>query len=96
MMIRNNHEMKVVVIEKDARGGICLIRGCIPSKLLIYTTNFIRPVQNSSKFGIHTEIKRINFEAVMQRMRSTIDRDINTIRNGLSSPLWSLIGITIM
>ena len=69
VMIRNNHELKVAVRDKDAPGGICLIRGCIPSKLLIYTANIIRAVQNSSKFGIQPEIKRINFEAVMQRMR---------------------------
>jgi mycothione reductase len=84
VMIRNNHEMKVAVIDKDAPGGICLTRGCIPSKLLVYPANIIRAVQNSGKFGIHTEIKKINFEAVMQRMRSIINRDINAIRNGLS------------
>jgi mycothione reductase len=27
---------KVAIIEKDALGGTCLNRGCIPSKMLIY------------------------------------------------------------
>lgn len=27
---------KIAVIDKDDPGGICLTRGCIPSKLLLY------------------------------------------------------------
>lgn len=84
VMTQNNHDIKVAVIDKDTPGGICLTRGCIPSKLLIYPANLVRTIESTHSFGIHTEIKRIDFEAVMQRMRSVIDRDINAIRNGLS------------
>jgi mycothione reductase len=83
-MIQNKPDMKVAVIDKDEPGGICLTRGCIPSKLLIYPADIVRTVEKSKGFGIHTEIKRIDFEAVMKRMRSIINRDINIIRNGLS------------
>jgi dihydrolipoamide dehydrogenase len=84
-MIQSKPDIKVAVIDKDAPGGICLTRGCIPSKLLIYPADLIRTVEKSRDFGIHTEIKRIDFEAIMERMRSIINRDINIIRNGLSS-----------
>ena len=83
-MIQNNQSIKVAVIDKDEPGGICLTRGCIPSKLLIYPANIVRTVEASREFGIHTEIKSIDFEAVMERMRSIINRDINVIRDGLS------------
>jgi mycothione reductase len=83
-MIQSNHHIKVAVIDKDTPGGICLTRGCIPSKLLIYPANLVRTVESTHTFGIHAEIKRIDFEAVMQRMRGIINRDINAIRNGLS------------
>src|SRR3989337_3299973 len=76
-------EMKIAIIDKDEPGGICLTRGCIPSKLLIYPAEVVRTIEKSSEFGIHTEIKRIDFEAIMERMRSIINRDINMIRNGL-------------
>src|SRR3972149_1742079 len=82
-MIQNKPDIKVAVIDKDAPGGICLTRGCIPSKLLIYPADLVRTVEKSREFGIHTEIKRIDFEAIMKRMRSIINRDINIIRNGL-------------
>lgn len=83
-IIQNNHDIKVAVIDKDEPGGICLTRGCIPSKLLIYPANIVRTVEKSSEFGINTEIKSIDFKAVMERMRSIINRDITAIRNGLS------------
>ncbi len=83
-MIQNNHDIKVAVIDKDEPGGICLTRGCIPSKLLIYPANIVRAVEKSSEFGINTDIKSIDFKAMMERMRSIINRDITAIRNGLS------------
>ena len=64
-MLQNNHEIKVAVIDKDEPGGICLTRGCIPSKLLIYPANIVRTVEKSIEFGINTEIKSIDFKAVL-------------------------------
>jgi dihydrolipoamide dehydrogenase len=83
-MIQERPELRVAVVDKDEPGGICLTRGCIPSKLLIYPAEVVRTVEKSSEFGIHTNITRIDFEAIMERMRSIINRDINRIRNGLS------------
>jgi mycothione reductase len=84
-MTQNSPDIKVAVIDKDEPGGICLTRGCIPSKLLIYPAEIVRTVENSSEFGIHAEIKKIDFKAVMERMRASINRDINAIRRGLSN-----------
>ena len=35
-MIQENPKAKIAVIDKDEPGGICLTRGCIPSKILLY------------------------------------------------------------
>jgi dihydrolipoamide dehydrogenase len=83
-MTQENPNLHVAVIDKDAPGGICLTRGCIPSKLLIYPASVVRTVEKSHAFGIHTDIKRVDFKAVMTRMRSIVDRDVNSIRNGIS------------
>jgi len=83
-MAQEKPNLRAAVIDKDAPGGICLTRGCIPSKLLIYPATVVRTVEKSREFGIHTEIKSVDFEAVMERMRSIINHDINMIRNGLS------------
>ena len=71
--IRQNHpNARIEVIDKDALGGICLNRGCIPSKLLLYPSELVRTVQRAGEFGIRNSITKINFPSVMLRMRSIV------------------------
>ncbi len=84
-MINADPDIKIAVIDKDEPGGICLTRGCIPSKLLFYPAELIREIGTASKFGIDVEIKNTGFKAVMDRMRTHISKDIDMIREGLSS-----------
>jgi len=79
-----NPDLKVAIIDKDEPGGICLTRGCIPSKILLYPADLVRTVQGAAQFGIEAPIKAIHFEQVMDRMRQMISRDIEEIRHGLS------------
>jgi len=83
-MIKENPKMKVAVIDKDEPGGICLTRGCIPSKILLYPAELVRTIKRAEKFGIAIDIKKIDFETVMERMRALINKDISIIRQGLS------------
>ncbi len=83
-MIQENPRMKVAVIDKDEPGGICLTRGCIPSKMLLYPAELIRTIGRAGEFGIDVDIGKVDFERVMKRMRTLISKDINMIRQGLS------------
>ena len=83
-MIQHDPKIKVAVIDKDEPGGICLTRGCIPSKLLLYPAELVRTVEKARTFGIDSEIKKIDFRKVMERMRNIVHGDINNIRQGLS------------
>jgi mycothione reductase len=83
-MINANPTIKIAVIDKDEPGGICLTRGCIPSKLLFYPAELIREIGTASKFGIDVEIKNTGFKSVMERMRTHISTNIEMIRKGLS------------
>jgi len=77
-------DFKIAIIEKDEPGGICLTRGCIPSKLLLYPAELVRTIETGGKFGIDVEIKKIDFKSIMKRMSSIISQDISMIRKGLS------------
>lgn len=46
-MLHRNENLKIAVIDKDEPGGICLTRGCIPSKLLIYPAEVVQRAFNS-------------------------------------------------
>jgi len=80
-----NPEMKIAIIDKDDPGGICLTRGCIPSKLLLYPAELMRMIETAARFGIDLELKNIDFKFVMERMKKDIAKDIDMIREGLSS-----------
>ncbi len=83
-VIRENPNVRVAVIDKDEPGGICLTRGCIPSKILLYPAELVRSIEKASEFGLNIDVKSIDFAKVMERMRNLIFRDINMIRQGLS------------
>jgi mycothione reductase len=84
-VIQENPGMKIAVIDKDEPGGICLTRGCIPSKILLYPAELVRTVGRAGEFGVEVDIRKIDFEKVMERMRTLIGGDINMIRQGLSN-----------
>jgi len=83
-MVQENPAMKVAVIDKDEPGGICLTRGCIPSKMLLYPAELVRAIEGAPEFGIAVDIKKKDFKRVMDRMRTLIYKDIDLIRQGLS------------
>ncbi len=84
-MLRKNQKAKIAVIDKDEPGGICLTRGCIPSKILVHSANVVLDVQRSPSFGIDTEITKIDFPRVMERMRAMVNEDSDPIRRSLTS-----------
>jgi len=82
-MIEMSPDAKIAVIDKDEPGGICLTKGCIPSKLLIHPADLVRTVEATAKFGIEVEVKRIDFKGIMDRMRANISKEIYAIQSGL-------------
>ena len=84
VMIQENPQMKVAVVDKDEPGGICLTRGCIPSKMLLYPAELVRTIGRAGELGIDVNIRKVDFRGVMERMRTLIYKDINMIRQGLS------------
>ena len=83
-MLQRVPNLKVAVIDKDEPGGICLTRGCIPSKLLLYPAEMVRTIERANEFGIDVRLQKIDFNKVMESMRYHINNEINMIRNGLS------------
>ena len=83
-MIQGNADIKIAVIDKDEPGGICLTRGCIPSKLLLYPAELVRSLEDGKDLGVSADWE-VDFPFIMARMRRLIGADIDSIRKGLSS-----------
>lgn len=83
-LLHKNPKMRAAIIDKDEPGGICLTRGCIPTKMLVYPAELVRIIEHAAIFGIDAPIKKVDFQKVMGRMREHIDPQIESIRKGLS------------
>ena len=49
--IASNHGAKVAVAEEYRVGGTCVIRGCVPKKLLVYASRFHGEFEDARGFG---------------------------------------------
>jgi pyruvate/2-oxoglutarate dehydrogenase complex dihydrolipoamide dehydrogenase (E3) component len=61
---------KVALIERALMGGDCLNVGCVPSKALLRAARAVADVRDAAQFGVEVPPgARVNFPAVMERMR---------------------------
>lgn len=77
--------MKTALIEKDKVGGLCLHRGCIPSKTLLQSAKMKSSIERSSKLGFTVTDFNFDWDQIWQRK----DRVVNQLFEGLKSLLVS-------
>lgn len=78
------HGLDVALVDKGPLGGTCPNLGCIPSKMLIFAADRIAEIQESKKLGIEAEIRNIDFNSIMKRMRKSVRENQQQMRHGLS------------
>lgn len=61
--------LKIALIEKHLMGGDCLNVGCVPSKCLIGSARVVGDAWNADRLGVHCPTPKVDFPAVMARMR---------------------------
>ena len=49
--IAASHGARVAVCEEYRVGGTCVIRGCVPKKMLVYGAHFAEDLQDAKAFG---------------------------------------------
>ncbi len=64
--------LQVALVEKDALGGTCLNRGCIPAKAFLETAAVKRHVDHSAEFGIESSAPSVNFAVTQQRKQKIV------------------------
>ena len=63
----------VVLVEGGKMGGDCLNYGCVPSKALLAAAHRARAPQKNAPFGLSAPTPEVDFPAVMQHVRRTIE-----------------------
>jgi pyruvate/2-oxoglutarate dehydrogenase complex dihydrolipoamide dehydrogenase (E3) component len=65
--------LKTVVIEGGEEvGGLCILRGCMPSKALLYAAEVMHLASHPEPWGIHARDVGFNFAEVMARKNTLI------------------------
>ena len=65
---------KVAIAEESRVGGTCVIRGCIPKKLLVYAAHFAEDVEDAGGFGWTVADARFDWPTLIANKDREIDR----------------------
>ena len=60
---------KVVIVEREHMGGICLNWGCIPTKALLRSSEVFHLMHRAKEFGLSVEKPSFDLAAVVARSR---------------------------
>ncbi|HOX92993.1 MAG TPA: FAD-dependent oxidoreductase, partial [Spirochaetales bacterium] len=71
--------MSVALIEKDALGGTCLNRGCIPTKSLLNSAKRYKHALDSKAMGVTAEAVSFDLATAMAWKNSTVSRLVANI-----------------
>ncbi len=77
------HNKSVALVDKGPVGGTCLNVGCIPTKLIVFPADRIMEISEAEKLGITTESVKIDFAAIMARMRASVQLSHDHIQEAL-------------
>ena len=65
---------KVALIEEYRLGGTCVIRGCVPKKLMVYASRFAIEFEESRGYGWTMETPRFNWATLAKNRDQEVDR----------------------
>ena len=68
------HGAKVAVAEEYRVGGTCVIRGCVPKKLLVYASRFSEDFEDAAGFGWNVGEARFDWATLIANKDREIDR----------------------
>ena len=86
--IAAGHGARVMLAEEYRVGGTCVIRGCVPKKLMVYAGRFHEDFEDAAGFGWTVEAPRFDWSVLKQRRDAEVTRlegiyDANLIRAGV-------------
>ncbi|SEH18433.1 NADPH-glutathione reductase [Sphingopyxis sp. YR583] len=72
--IAASHGARVAVAEEYRVGGTCVIRGCVPKKLLVYGAHFAEDIHDARKFGWDVPECKFNWPVLRDNVLAEVDR----------------------
>ena len=66
--------LSVVLFEKDKIGGVCLNKGCIPTKAILHSAELYEEMKCSSDLGIKCSDLSVDYEKVAERKDKIVEK----------------------
>ena len=66
--------LSVVLFEKDKIGGVCLNKGCIPTKAILHSAEIYEEMKNSADLGIKCSDLSVDYEKVVERKDKIVEK----------------------
>ena len=72
--IAAGHGARVAVAEEYRVGGTCVIRGCVPKKLLVYGSHFAGDLHDAKRFGWDVGTPTFDWPTLRDNVAAEVDR----------------------
>lgn len=77
--------MSVVLFEKDKIGGVCLNKGCIPTKAILHSAELYEEMKCAADLGISCEGISVDYEKVVERKDKIVEKLRKTLELSLKN-----------
>lgn len=72
--------LSALIVEKDSRlGGVCTLRGCIPTKALLHTADLLEETRHGAEVGVSTREVRLELAAAMKHKEKVVRQSSNGV-----------------
>jgi glutathione reductase (NADPH) len=80
------HGARVAIAEEHKVGGTCVIRGCVPKKLLVYGAHFAEDLDDAAMFGWDVPTKRFDWAVLRDNVLAEVSRIESAYTDTLTNP----------
>lgn len=89
--IAAGHGAKVAICEEFRYGGTCVIRGCVPKKMMVYAAHFHEDFSDSHNYGWSIGDTKFDWQTLINNKDNEIDR-----LNGIYENLLKNAGVKLL
>ncbi|MFI5282368.1 MAG: dihydrolipoyl dehydrogenase [Candidatus Dormibacterales bacterium] len=76
---------RTAIVEKDRLGGTCLVRGCIPTKALLQSTELYVQAKTGAPFGLVADTVGFNWTVAQKRKTAVVDQLVKGVEGLLKA-----------
>ena len=72
--------MSILIVEREPKlGGVCTLRGCIPTKALLHTADLLEEARHGGEVGVSAREIRLDFPAAMKHKEKVVRQSTNGV-----------------